>query len=148
MIRWLSIVAVLLSSPLLASDGHTEITASIHRAVDADTFVVDVEMTAEVGEPLCWNVRTPERPITITLLDQRLRLHGVDAHELATDKGKIAKLSVEKLLVGKTVKLTPRGKDNFGRLLAIVTLVDTAGNEIVLADWLIENGHGVAYRRN
>ena len=131
----------------LAGDGHTEITAAIHRTVDADTFVVDVTMVAEPGEPLYWNLRTPERPITITLLDQRLRLHGVDAHELATDKGKIAKLSVEKLLVGKTVKLTPRGKDNFGRLLAIVTLVDEAGKEIVLADWLIKNGHGVSYKR-
>lgn len=142
----LAVAILVASGAALAQDGHTEITANITRLIDADTAVCDVTMTAEAGENLYWNVRVKERPITVTLLDQRLRVHGVDAHEASTDKGKIAKLSVEKLLVGKRVELTPRGKDNFGRLLAIVTLVDEHGNKIVLADWLIKNNHGVAFR--
>ena len=140
---WITVYAFAIA---YGQDGRTEITAEIVRLIDADTAVCNVTMTAEEGENLYWNVRTDMRPISITLLDQRLRVHGVDAAERGTDKGKIAKEAVEKLLVGKTVKLTPRGKDNFGRLLAIVTLVDKDGKETVLADWLIKNRHGIVYK--
>ena len=147
MMRLAIIAAMVLACvPAVAQDGHTEITANITRTIDAGTVVCDVTMTAEKGENLYWNVRTETRPVTITLLDQRLRVHGCDAAELGTDKGKLAKVAVEKLIEGKTVKLTPRGKDSFGRLLAIVTLVDKDGKETVLADWIIKHNYGIAYR--
>jgi endonuclease YncB( thermonuclease family) len=118
------------------------------KAIDADTLSGTVMMIAEEGEPLLWNVETDARPVTVYLTNQRIRVWGIDAYELS-DKphGLAAKKAVEELLKGSVIWLTPRGKDNFGRLLAVVTLVDDAGNEIVLADWLITHGHGVEYRR-
>ena len=118
------------------------------RVTDADTFAGEVVMFAEGHDSLAWDVDTAVRPIVIKLRKQRIRVAGVDAAELHTVKGDAAKLAVEKLIAGKTIKLTPRGKDNFGRLLAIVTLVDKDGKETILADWLIQHGHGIAYRTN
>ena len=131
----------------VGSDGQTEVTTTLIRVIDADTLVVDVTMTAEKGEPLFWQIETETRPISITLVDQRVRVHGVDAWEMKELRGVDARNAVNRLLAGKTIKLTPRGKDKYGRLCAIVTLIDDKGKETILADWLIRNGHGVEYKK-
>ena len=149
-----------------ATFGYTQ-DAFLHlsRATDADTLVGDVELgpikfvddiddppggSADGTHTYAWDVAVIGDAFyipTVILKNQRIRVAGCNAYELNTDKGKAAKVAVEKLVFGKKIKLTPRGKDNFGRLLAIVTLVDDKGKETILADWLIKNGHGVEYKR-
>lgn len=147
-----------------AQDGHTDITLSLSKVQDADTLHGDVVMSPttfidDVDDPpggsadgtfsYGWEVSVVGYafyPPTVILKNQRIRVANCDAYELNTNRGKSAKLAVEKLIAGKTIKLTPRGKDSFGRLLAIVTLIDKDGGEVVLADWLIKNRHGIVYK--
>jgi len=120
------------------------------KVIDADTLSGTVTMIAVEGEQLLWGVESDVRPLTVYLVNQRIRLHGVDAWELRDKpRGPAAKEAVEDLLKGDegyVIWLTPRGKDNFGRLLADVMISTADGREIDLAKWLIEHGHGVPYK--
>src|SRR5262249_704895 len=64
---------------------------------------------------------------TITVLDadnrqHRVRLMGIDAPEINQDFGRRAKQSLSDLVFGKTVTVTSRKKDKYGRKLGEVTL--------------------------
>ena len=64
---------------------------------------------------------------TITVLDadnrqHRVRLMGIDAPEINQDFGRRAKQSLSDLVFGKTVTVTSRKKDKYGRTLGEVTL--------------------------
>jgi endonuclease YncB( thermonuclease family) len=64
---------------------------------------------------------------TITVLDadnrrHRVRLMGIDAPEINQDFGRRAKQSLSDLVLGKTVTVTSRKKDKYGRTLGEVTL--------------------------
>lgn len=131
-----------------AGDGQAGVSLKLVRCIDADTLEGDVVIVAKEGESLPWGLESDTRPIKIVIVAQRIRVHGVDAWELKEERGKKARDAViYKMSFAKTIKLTPKGKDNFGRLLSVVTIVDNAGKETVLADWLIEHKHGVPYRR-
>jgi endonuclease YncB( thermonuclease family) len=64
---------------------------------------------------------------TITVLDgqkrqHKVRLNGIDAPESSQDFGSRAKQSLSDLVFGKTVTVTSRKKDKYGRTLGMVTL--------------------------
>jgi len=64
---------------------------------------------------------------TITILDASKRQHkvsleGIDAPESSQDFGSRAKQSFSDLVFGKTVTVTSRKKDIYGRMLGTVTL--------------------------
>jgi len=64
---------------------------------------------------------------TITVLDDqkrqhKIRLEGIDAPESNQDFGSRAKQSLSDLVFGKTVTVTSRKKDKYGRTLGKVTL--------------------------
>ena len=64
---------------------------------------------------------------TITVLDgqkrqHKVRLNGIDAPESSQDFGSRAKQSLSDLVFGKTVTITSRKKDKYGRTLGTVTL--------------------------
>jgi endonuclease YncB( thermonuclease family) len=64
---------------------------------------------------------------TITVLDagnrqHRVMLMGIDAPEINQDFGRRAKQSLSDLVFGKTVTVTSRKKDKYGRTLGEVTL--------------------------
>jgi len=64
---------------------------------------------------------------TITVLDanrqqHKIRLDGIDAPESSQDFGSRAKQSLSDLVFGKTVTVTSRKKDRYGRVLGTVTL--------------------------
>jgi endonuclease YncB( thermonuclease family) len=63
----------------------------------------------------------------LTVLDtsnkqHKIRLEGIDAPESNQDYGSRAKQSLSDLVFGKTVTVTSRKKDKYGRTLGTVTL--------------------------
>jgi len=82
---------------------------------------------------------------TITVLDadnrrHRVRLMGIDAPEINQDFGRRAKQSLSDLVFGKTVTVTSRKKDKYGRTLGEVTL---DGKDISLEQ--VQRGMAWAY---
>lgn len=101
-------------------------TAEVVKLYDGDTF------TARVA--LGWNVS----------VTNRTRVNGINAPELATPEGQAAEEYAATLLhPGDTVTLTshgPNGKfDNWGRILAAVTLAD--GRDF--GSLMLESGNAV-----
>ena len=50
----------------------------------------------------------------------RVRLHGIDAPELRQPGGHASQAFLEKLVLGKSVRLELHGEDRYGRTLAVV----------------------------
>ncbi len=84
------------------SAGHEAFTGKVVGVADGDTLVV-LDGTTQV----------------------RVRLHGIDCPERGQAFGAAAKKLASSLAFGKTVTVTARGKDRYGRLLAEVVLPDS-----------------------
>lgn len=99
--------------------------AQLVRVVDGDTLVVALEISP--GE----------------ILEQKLRLRGLDCPELSTPEGKAAKRFVEALMTKTTaIVINTTKPDKYDRYLADVFLMTDAG-EIYLNNALLEQGHAV-----
>lgn len=70
-----------------------------------------------------------------------VRMDGVQAAELSTDKGKLAAKALADKAAHQVVTLTLHGREKYGRMLARVRLAD--GTD--LSDWLIAQGLGVKW---
>lgn len=68
---------------------------------------------------------------------EHVRLYGVNAPELRHDFGPEARRFVMDAALGKSVRLLPRGRGHYGRLLAFVILPDgrSLNYELVKAGW-------------
>lgn len=102
-------------------------TAIVHKVVDADT----VDLVVDLG-------------FDLNIL-MRCRLYGINAWELKTDSGKVAKEFLAKLLpLGSkvTVQTTRDKKEKYGRYLATIFLLESGTN---VNDLLVEMGHAVPY---
>jgi micrococcal nuclease len=69
-----------------------------------------------------------------------VRIQGIDAPEICQDYGRVAASALLQHLQHKTVNVTGRARDKYGRMVAKVTL----GGQDVGA-WLVENGHAWSY---
>jgi len=65
-------------------------------------------------------------------LDQTVRLANVNAPDLEFCYGKEAKENLEKLILGKYVRIERSGRDNFGRILGIVWMDKEFVNGLVV----------------
>ena len=85
---------------------------------------------------------------TMTVLrDQtqvRIRLYGIDCPETGQDFGSRAKQFTADLAFGKVVKVVPRDRDRYGRIVADVVLPDGR----VLNDELVKAGLAWWYRHH
>lgn len=82
---------------------------------------------------------------TFVLNGQRVRLLGVNAPELQSCMGEAAKSFLEKRVFNKTMMLSEKTRDNYGRILAVVHVVEPGlvlGSESVNEE-LVKNGLGV-----
>ena len=117
-----------------------EYRAHIIKVIDGDT--VDVNIDLGFG---------------VMLKDERVRIMGIDTPESRTrDKvedlfGEAAKARVKELLSGEVVLKTEINKDGedmkgkFGRILGDFIVERYEGQNEMLTDILIEEGHAVAY---
>lgn len=99
--------------------------ATVQRVVDGDT----VDFIVDLGFRVNLQIRT--------------RIAGVNAPELRTPEGKAAKAAVEEWLpvgMGVLLRTHKDPTDKFGRWLADVEHQGTS-----LSQWLLDNGHAVAY---
>ena len=85
---------------------------------------------------------------TITVLRDRtqvrIRLYGIDCPETGQDFGFRAKQFTAELAFGKVVKVVPRDRDRYGRIVAEVVLPDGR----VLNDELVKAGLAWWYRQH
>ncbi|MBM3853468.1 MAG: DUF1016 family protein [Verrucomicrobia bacterium] len=107
--------------------------ATLRRVIDGDTLVVALDVAPGI------------------LLEQKLRLRGLDCPELGTPEGKAAKRFVEGLVAKATaITVNTTKPDKYDRYLADVFLQMTSeegrgsgGDEIFLNNALLANGHAV-----
>lgn len=96
----------------------------IDRIIDGDTCVVDLDMGMRV-----WQKQV------------HIRIAGINAPELTTDAGKIAKAFIEALLpIGTIVTIVSHQFDKYGRLLASV---DWDSND--WASVMLTSGNAIPY---
>jgi endonuclease YncB( thermonuclease family) len=69
-----------------------------------------------------------------------VRLQGIDAPEICQDYGRVAAGALLQHLQHKTVSVTGRARDKYGRVIAKVSL-----NGEDIGAWLVENGHAWSY---
>ncbi|WP_137177341.1 thermonuclease family protein [Roseomonas sp. AR75] len=88
---------------------------------------------------------------TLEIAGQRIRLDAADAPELRQDCerggvtwpcGRDAAEALRQFIGGRELRCEPRGRDRFGRILALCR----AGTEDIAA-WLVSEGLAVAYTR-
>ncbi len=94
-------------------------TGVVTRVTDGDTFWV---RTSAHGEP------------------RKVRLQGIDAPESCQAWGKQATAALTQRVKFKTVQLDTRASDDYGRMLATVTL---DGGDV--GRWMVVNGHAWSY---
>ena len=99
-------------------------TGVVTHVTDGDTFWV---RTSAHGEP------------------RKVRFQGIDAPESCQAWGKQATAALTQRVKFKTVQLNTRARDDYGRMLATVTL---DGDDV--GRWMVVNGHAWSYhyRRN
>lgn len=107
--------------------------AEVIGVIDGDT--IDVLLTAELAMKFGFPKRKSPLPV-------RLRLDQVDTPERGQPWGKRAKEALSDLVFGKVVRFQVVDVDRYERAVAQVFLGDVWVNS-----WLIEQGHGWAYRR-
>ncbi len=99
--------------------------ATLRRLVDGDTLLIELQLL-----PRC-------------IVEQKLRLRGLDCPEMATAAGKTARRFTETALARMTaMTLFTTKPDKYDRYLADVFLT-TADGEIFLNNALLETGHAV-----
>jgi len=73
---------------------------------------------------------------TIRIGSQRIRLRGIDTPEMSELEGPAAKHRLEELLRSGSIRIVPRGRDVYNRLVA-----DVFVNEQNVAETLIAEGY-------
>jgi micrococcal nuclease len=73
---------------------------------------------------------------TIRVGNERIRLRGIDTPEMSELEGPAAKQRLEELLRSGSIRIEPRGRDVYDRVLA-----DVFVNEQNVADTLIAEGY-------
>jgi endonuclease YncB( thermonuclease family) len=69
-----------------------------------------------------------------------VRIQGIDAPEICQDYGRVAAGALLQHLQHKTVSVTGRARDKYGRVVAKLSL-----NGQDVGAWLVENGHAWSY---
>lgn len=104
-----------------------EYTAKILTVHDGDTCRADIDLG-----------------FGVTLKNQSLRIYGIDAPELTTDAGKLARDHAVTLLTGGLIvriETLKDSKEKYGRYLAKIRLPD--GTDYAMA--MVAAGHAKAY---
>jgi len=72
---------------------------------------------------------------------RKIRLDGVDAPEICQAYGVVARDRLAQQVAGRWVQVTPRRRDDYGRLLARVSV---QGQD--MSRWMVRNGHAWSHR--
>lgn len=72
---------------------------------------------------------------------RKIRLTGIDAPEICQVYGETARKALASRVLGQVVLVQPQHKDDYGRLLARITV-----QERDVGHWMVRNGHAWSYR--
>lgn len=72
---------------------------------------------------------------------RKIRLDGIDAPEICQGHGDVARDALAQRVLGQTVRVTARRKDDYDRLLAKISL---QGQDV--GAWMVAQGHAWSYR--
>ena len=92
--------------------------ASVISVYDADTLTCMVSMGME------------------TYRREVIRLAGIDAPEMNTPKGPTSRDRLRALVTDKTIVLEVKGREKYGRLMAVVWIGSTNVNELLVSEGL------------
>ncbi len=76
----------------------------------------------------------------------KVRLDGIDAPESCQAYGGLAQAALSQRLLRQTVRVEPRRYDNFGRLLAKISLEKPPHPIPDVGAWMVERGHAWSQR--
>ncbi|MBI2947717.1 MAG: thermonuclease family protein [Verrucomicrobia bacterium] len=108
-------------------------------AVGADLYTYEAEVARVVDGDTLWVKVWLKRPLW---LKEKLRLRGLDAAEIDTEEGRVAKEFVEGQIKKTTrVLVTTTKPDKWDRYLSDVFLMLPGGEEVFLNNLLLEEGH-------
>ncbi len=95
----------------------------VTKVYDADTITVDLDMGMRIWQH-----------------GVKVRLFGVNAPELSTPEGKVARDAVRELMpLGMRVRILSHSFEKYGRLLGTIFVED----DVSLNQWLLESGYAV-----
>ena len=98
-------------------------SAIVERVIDGDTIDVSIDLGFKISHRI------------------RLRLAGIDAAEVSSERGKVTRDMLRATLDGRRVKITTYSPDKYGRYLAEVWVE----SEVSINRQLIDNGVVKAY---
>ena len=116
-----------------------EYDATVLAVHDGDTITCDVDLGFKT-----W------------LRGVKFRLYGINAPELSTDRGPVARDALAGQLPGNgqvtlltlpsnAMPLSPDKVEKFGRWLATVIVTQPDGTRLSLNKWMVDNGHAVPF---
>ncbi|MCX7610372.1 MAG: thermonuclease family protein [Ignavibacterium sp.] len=97
--------------------------AVVNKVIDGDT----IEVVIFVG-------------IRGLMLKEKIRIADINAPEINTTEGQMAKQKLSELIEGKQVDVSVYGTDKYGRLLGHIYY-----NNINISEWLVENKYAEPY---
>ena len=71
----------------------------------------------------------------------KIRMDGLDAPEICQTYGQASRLALHNRLMGQTVSVEGRRRDNFGRVLARIRW-----QQADVGEWMVRQGHAWSYR--
>lgn len=77
---------------------------------------------------------------TLRVGSQRIRLRGIDTPEMSELEGPAAKQRLEQLLQGGSIRIVPRGRDVYDRLVADVFVNEQNVSEILRVEGFSKAG--------
>lgn len=107
------------------------ITGHVDRIKDGDTYVITVPEWPELFRTSSFRLRDVDTPELRSKCDTDLERFRERGH------GRRAKLLVSKLMIGKEVLACDLGIDNFGRILAKISVINVV--HVDVADFLLSN---------
>lgn len=121
-------------------------TGSVHRVIDADTFIINLNGAAAYNQLAEAAQNDPQRlrHFNDTYQSIRVRLANIDTPESVhpdasrnTEEGRLLSQQVKVMLEGQATSVGCWDWGDFGRAICSITLPN--GDD--LGHWLIENGH-------
>ena len=71
----------------------------------------------------------------------KVRISGVDAPEICQAGGRASRQALSARLLGRRLVVQPQGKDDYGRVVAALSLEGTD-----IGSWMVGRGHAWSYR--
>ncbi|KAK9865555.1 hypothetical protein WJX84_000465 [Apatococcus fuscideae] len=120
------------------------------------TAIMALPLPSSAGELVSGPARVVDGD-TLEIAGTKIRLYGIDAPETSQSCrdaqgkdyacGQQSTASIKRFIGGNDVECQVKNKDMYGRSVAACRVAGRAGKEGDVNDWMVANGHALAYRQ-